>query len=113
MNATERKIIEIAESNPEGFTISLEGYKPVKSGICVAYSATQNSHSVESLSKVIAHAKAHSGVIGGWLDPESSLYYFDSVKVFEPSQLSEALEFAIQENQIAIYDIESDTTIRL
>lgn len=113
MNETERKIMEIAFGNPAGFTISLEGYKPVKSGICVAYAATQNSHSAESLAKVIAHAQAHSGVVGGWLDTESSLYYFDSVKVFAPSQLSEALEFAIQENQLAIYDIESDRTIRL
>lgn len=57
------------------------------------------SHSRESLTFVVEHALNHDGYVGGWLDSESGLYYFDSTKIFPEDQLEEALEFARENGQ--------------
>jgi hypothetical protein len=104
-------IIEIAKRNPEGFTIEIPSLKPVTSGYISAYLETQNSFGYEGLDKVINHAINHGKVVGGWLDTETNLYYFDSSKVFE--NLKEAIEFGKQNKQIAIFDLNELKTIRL
>lgn len=80
-------------------------------GIAVSYAATQNSHSRESLTFVVEHALNHDGYVGGWLDSESGLYYFDSTKIFPEDQLEEALEFARENGQKAVYIISTGEEI--
>lgn len=99
--------------NPNGFTLDIETMKPVKYGISVAYEATQDSFGKESLNRVINHALEHSKTIGGWFDTESNRFYFDSVKVFRNSEISEAIKFAKENNQLAIYDLTNITEIRI
>lgn len=99
--------------NPNGFTLNIETMKPVKYGISVAYEETQDSFGKESLNKVINHALEHSKTVGGWYDTESNRYYFDSVKVFRNSEISKAIEFAKENNQLAVYDLTNITEIRI
>lgn len=110
-----RKLIERvwihSLNNPQGFTIDIESFKPVTKGIAVAYLETQNSHSKESLQKVINHAKMNHNKIGGWLDDD--LYYFDSVRIFETSELEKAIEFAKEQKQIAIFNLTTFETIEI
>lgn len=108
---TQLKIEKIAKSNPEGFTINLKTFEDVTSGYIVAYNETQNSFGKAGLKKVINHAKNHDNVVGGWLDTETNLYYFDSCKVF--SDRNKAIEFGKQNKQIAIFNIDKLETIRL
>ncbi len=97
------KIEAIAKQNPFGFTYSLKTGRFVKFGFSVAYQATQNHFSRSGLEKVLEHAQEHSQVIGGWLNTENNLYYFDSVKIFK--DLNEAMNFAKLNQQIAIFDL--------
>ena len=62
-------------------------------GIAVSYAATQDSHSRNQLDFVVEHALQHDGYVGGWLNTENGLYYFDSSKLFPEDQLEEALQF--------------------
>lgn len=103
---------EYAQNNPYGFTLNLETMKPVKYGICVAYLETQNSFGKEGLERVIQHSQKNNKIVGGWLNSENNLYYFDSVKLFKNSELKEAIEFAKQNSQIAIFDLTNLKEIR-
>lgn len=98
--------------NPNGFTLNIETMKPIKYGISVAYQETQDSFGKESLNRVINHALEHSKSVGGWYDTESKRYYFDSVKIFKNSEIDKAIEFAKNNNQLAIYDLTNLTEIR-
>lgn len=55
----------------------------------------------------------HDGYVGGWYDSESGLYYFDSTRLFPEDQLEEALQFARDNDQLAIYDLSTGEEIRL
>lgn len=99
------RVWEYSQNNPEGFTLDLETFKPIKFGICVAYKETQDSHNKESLEKVISHAMKHKKILGGWLNVENNKFYFDSVKVFKNSELEKALKFAKEQKQLAIFDL--------
>lgn len=99
--------------NPDGFTLDIETMKPVKYGISVAYNETQDSFGKESLNRVINHALEHSKTVGGWFDTESNQYYFDSVKVFKNSEVDKAVEFARDNQQLAIYDLTNIREIRI
>lgn len=98
-------------NNPQGFTIDIRSFKPVTKGIAVAYLETQNSHSKDSIEKVIIHAKNNQNVVGGWL--EEDLYYFDSVRIFETKDLEKAIEFAKEQKQIAIFNLTTFETIEI
>lgn len=98
-------------NNPQGFTIDLTSFKPITKGIAVAYLETQNSHSKESIKKVIIHAKNNEKTLGGWL--EDNLYYFDSVRIFETRDLEKAIEFAKEQKQIAIFNLTTFETIEI
>lgn len=50
------RVWEYSQNNPDGFTLNLETFRPVKFGLSVAYFETQNSHDKESLNNVISHA---------------------------------------------------------
>lgn len=95
---------EYAQKNPYGFTINIETLQPVKYGICVAYLETQNSFGKQGLKRAIEHALHHQKIVGGWLSPKGS-YFFDSVKTFKNSELDQAIAFAKQNEQLAIFDL--------
>lgn len=107
------KIWKHAENNPHGFTLDLEAMEPVKFGISVAYLETQDSFDKQGLEKVIAHALKHHKVIGGWLNEDNELYYFDSVRIFKNNELDEAIEFAKQNRQLALFDLTNLKEIRV
>ena len=48
-------------------------------------------------------------IIGGWFDNDANIYYIELNKAFKDRD--EALIFAIQHNQKAIYDIKANKTI--
>lgn len=100
-----------ATNHPEGFTLNIQTQQPVTKGISVSYYATQNSFGKESLFWVVEHAQDHESIVGGWLNESDSLYYFDSDKVFPVTELDEAIEFALENEQYAVYDITNDSVI--
>lgn len=104
-------IEKIASENPEGFTIEVPSLEFVQSGIVSAYEATQNNFDSSNLVQVLNHAISHSSILGGWLDSETNIFYFDSCKIFK--DLEEAIKFGKENNQIAIFDLDTLTEIRL
>lgn len=100
-----KAIKRIAEENPYGFTVDLTTLKKVTGGISVAYLETQNSFEDEGLKRVLEHALDHEKKVGGWLDEESGLYYYDSIRIF--TDLEEAKRFGRENNQIAIFDLKN------
>ena len=107
------KVWDFSQSHPDGFTIDVRTMTEPTEGIAVSYAATQNSHSRESLTFVVNHALEHDGYVGGWLDTESGLYYFDSTKIFTEDQLEEALQFARENGQSAVYVLSTGEEIRV
>lgn len=84
------------------------------SGYCVALAATQNSHGPEGLARVIDLIESdttRAEYVGGWLDQESGLYYYDATIVV--NDLAEALELGRLNGQIAIFDLNNMEEIRL
>lgn len=104
---------EYSQNNPGGFTLNIETLKEVKFGIVVAFKETQNSFGKQSLQTVINHANQNHKIIGGWLNDDNGLFYFDSVKVFKNSELKEAMKFGIENEQIAIFDLTNLKVITL
>lgn len=93
------QIIQIAKENPDGFTIYTETLEHVKKGWVVAIKETQNSFGAQGLEKVLTFK---TGTVGGW--KEKSLYYFDAVVLFDNEE--EATKFGLENEQIAIFNIE-------
>jgi fructokinase len=85
--------------------------EPVTKGISAAYFETQNSFGKESLNKVVEHAFNHEAIVGGWLNTDDSLYYFDSDKIFPDGEYVEAIAFAKENQQLSIYDLTNDSLI--
>jgi fructokinase len=106
-----KAIKEVAEQNPEEFTVDLTTLKKVTGGISVAYLETQNSFDDEGLKRVIQHAWEHEKKVGGWLDTDDQLFYYDSVCIF--TDLEEAKRFARKNKQIAIFDLSRERLIKL
>jgi fructokinase len=107
------RVWEYSQNNPDGFTLNIETLKEVKFGIVVAYEETQNSFGKQSLQTVIDHALKNNKTVGGWLNEENGLFYFDSVKVFKNSELVRAIEFGMKNKQIAIFDLTNLKEINL
>lgn len=107
------RVWQFSQSHPDGFTVDVRTMIEPAAGIAVSYAATQGSHSRESLASVVTHALEHDGYVGGWLDTESGLYYFDSTKLFPEDQLEEALEFARANGQQVVYIISTGEEIRV
>lgn len=84
------------------------------SGYCVALAATQNSHGPEGLARVIELIESgttRAEYVGGWLDQESGLYYYDATVVVD--NLAEAIELGRLNGQIAIFCLDTMEEIRL
>lgn len=107
------RVWEYSKNNPAGFTLNIETFKAVKFGIIVAFKDTQNSFGKQSLEHVIKHSLQNGKTVGGWLNEENGLYYFDSVKVFKNQELKEAIQFAIENEQLAIFDLTNLKEIRI
>lgn len=106
-----KAIEKIAKANPYGFTVDLTTLKKVKKGFVSAYLETQDSFGNEGLEKVLKHALENGNTIGGWLNEENNLYYYDSVKVFDNE--TECIKFGLANKQIAVFDIENLRVIKL
>lgn len=104
-------ILEIANRNPDGFTVDLTTLKKVTKGISVAYLETQDSFGEEGLRRVLNHALVHEKKVGGWFNEENKMFYFDSIRIF--TNLDEAKRFGRENNQIAIFDISHIRLIKL
>ena len=105
------RVWEYSLNNPHGFTLNIETLKPIKFGICVAYLETQNQFGKSGLETAINHALKHEKVVGGWLNEENKLYYFDSIKVFKDKE--KAIQFAKENKQIAIFDLTNLVEIKI
>ncbi|MBB2148791.1 hypothetical protein [Pedobacter gandavensis] len=103
MNIIER-LKEIAEENPNGFTVYTTNLEPVKKGWIVAQIETQNCFGDEGLKKALEVALKTSQVLGGW--KEEDLFYWDAVIIFNNEE--EATRSGIENKQIAIYQIETN-----
>lgn len=97
------EILRIAEANPFGFTVHLSTLEKVTDGISVAYAATQDCFDAAGLARCLDHATRHDGYLGGWLQPETGRYYFDSIRIFH--DLEEAKAWGRDQQQIAVYDL--------
>lgn len=104
----------VAAANPECFTVNaFTGEIPV-TGYCVALQETQNSFNNEGLQnvlKVIESGKTRAAFVGGWLDHETGLYYYDATIVTD--NLKDALTLAKANKQIAIFCLDTFEEIRL
>lgn len=103
----------IAALNPEGYTVDAQTLQPVKSGYAVALAATQNSFGPEGLTRVVNYVNDHTGVnaFGGWMDQKTGLYYYDATVIV--NDLSAALALARENDQIAIFDLNTFEEIRV
>lgn len=103
----------IAAQNIDGFTVDAETLQPVKSGYAVALAATQNSFGPEGLVHVVNYVNDHAGVnaFGGWMDQKTGLYYYDATVIV--NDLAVALALARENDQIAIFDLDTLEEIRL
>lgn len=116
----ETKLAALADSvwafslaHPDGFTLNIRKMTVPAEGIAVSYAATQHTHAREGLRAVLDHALAHEGYVGGWLNTEDSLYYFDSVRLFPEDSLSAALRFGRANAQHSVFILSTATEIPL
>lgn len=103
----------IAAANPAGYTVNARTLEPLTSGYAVAVAATQNSFGPEGLQRVIEYAATHKNIaaIGGWLNKKNGCYYFDAVIICE--DLTDAMELARVNKQIAFFDLNNQKEVRL
>ena len=111
--AIAEQVWNLSQFRPDGFTVDIRTMEAPAEGIAVAYAATQGCHSREGLVAVVKHALEHDGYVGGWYDSQSGLYYFDSTRLFPEDQLEEALQFAQENGQLAVYVLSTGEEIRL
>ena len=65
----------------------------------------------DQLDFVVEHSLQHDGYVGGWLNTENGLYYFDSAKLFPEDQLEEALLFGKENGQTSVYILSTGTDV--
>lgn len=107
------KVWDFSQTHPDGFTLDIRSMSEPTEGIAVSYLETQNSHSRYQLDKVIRHALNHDGYVGGWLNTENGLYYFDSTKLFPETSLKDAIQFGKENGQYSLFILSSSTDIPL
>lgn len=98
------RLLQIAEENPKGFTVTIPECEPVTSGYCIGHSETQNSFGVDGLKKVVEHSSQTTGVVGGW-QGYNGRYYFDTVIITQDG--NEALDLKAEHKQAAIYHLDT------
>lgn len=105
------KVWAYSKTHPDGFMLDIRTMTDPKEGIAVSYAETQNSHSRAQLDKVVRHAVQHDGYVGGWLNSNDGLYYFDSSKLFPENELRSALQFGRDNRQYSVYILSLGTEI--
>lgn len=105
------KVWTYSQTHPDGFMLDIRTMTEPTEGIAVSYGETQNSHSRQQLDKVVRHAVQHDGYVGGWLNSNDGLYYFDSSKLFPENELRSALQFGRDNRQYSVYILSSGTEI--
>lgn len=105
------QVWDYAKANPDGFTIDIRTMTAPTEGIAVSYAATQNCHSRDQLNDVVKHALKHDGYVGGWLNSENGLFYFESTRLFPEDRLEDALKFGKENGQHSVYIISSGTEV--
>lgn len=105
------RVWAFSQAHPDGFTLDIRSMTQPTEGIAVSYTATQHSHSRSQLDKVVAHALGHDGYVGGWLNTEDRLYYFDSTKLFAETALKEALQFGKENGQWSAFVLSAGADI--
>jgi ABC-type amino acid transport substrate-binding protein len=100
-----------AQSHPDGFTLDICTMTKPTGGIAVSYAETKNSHSRNQLDKVVSHALKHDGFVGGWLNSENGLYYFDSTKLFPETSLKKAIQFGKENGQLSVFILSTNSGI--
>lgn len=103
----------IAAMNPDGFTVDKNTLEPITTGFAVAVADTQNSFGNYGAAKVVTYANKHPEInaLGGWRNSENGEFYYDAVIIC--STLEEALELGRANEQIAIFNLNTLTEIRL
>lgn len=104
----------IAAANPAGFTYDLVNGSFPSSGYVIALAETQNSFGPAGLQKcldLIASGKTKATCVGGWLDTESGLYYYDASIIV--NDLDIAIQLGKANNQLAIFNLNTYEEIRL
>ena len=105
-------VAAIAALNPEGFTIDANTLESVTSGYAVALAETQNSFGNEGITNVLASIEAgHANAIGGWLDTQTGLYYYDAVRIY--TDINAAYQAARDNEQLAFFDLDKLEEIRV
>lgn len=105
------KVWAFSQTHPEGFTLNIRTMTEPTEGIAVSYAETQDCHSRNQLDKVVRHALHHEGFVGGWLNTENGLYYFDSSRLFPENSLKDAILFGKENGQHSAYIISNHTDI--
>ncbi len=103
VSAISDKVWAYSQTHPDGFTLDIRTMTEPTEGIAVSYAATENSHSRDQLDMVVSHALQHEGYVGGWLNGENGLYYFDSTKLFPEDDLKGALQFGKENGQYSVF----------
>lgn len=103
------KFLKIADENPNGFTATLQGELVTEGGFVVAEKETQDSFGVAGLKRVLEYAISHNTLVGGWKENES--YYFDASRLYK--NRDEAVKKGLENNQIAIYDLDKKEVVYL
>lgn len=114
MNALFTTLSMIAAANPAGFTYNVYNNGMQTSGYAVALACTQNSHGadgLESVINVVTSGTTGATCVGGWLDSETGLYYYDATVIFTDRET--AIAFGRMQKQIAIFDLNTMEEIRL
>lgn len=114
MNNLFTTLTMIAAANPAGFTYNVQSNTMQSSGYAVALAATQGSHGLEGLENVlnlVLSEACPASCVGGWLDTETGLYYYDATVIVD--NLEDAIQLGRLNKQIAIFDLNTLTEIRL
>lgn len=114
MNNLFTTLTMIAAANPAGFTYNVQTNEMQSSGYAVALEATQGSHGLEGLESVlnlVLSSACPASCVGGWLDTETGLYYYDATVIVD--NLEDAIQLGRLNKQIAIFDLNTLTEIRL
>ena len=113
VSAVADRVWAFSQDHPDGFTLDLRSWTEPARGIAVSYAATKGSHSRSQLDGVVSHALAHDGYVGGWLNPQDGLYYFDSTRLFAEDSVGAAVSFGLDNGQQSVFVISALTDIPL
>lgn len=110
-NLTFDQLLQVAKSNPEGFTIDKQGNE-VTSGLACAVTNGKEDFNTASVDEVYSMVmNSDELVFGGWYDNKEDVYYIDAVKILPHSPAS--LRFAEAHKQRSVYDLNSKQVIEL